>query len=103
LENLVACELMRQGMSLAYVKTPQGHEVDFLATAPDGSTQLIQVASDIAKTQTFEREIRALIGAAEDFPHTQKILISENQPPRGAVIPEEVKWLPAWRWLLHPA
>jgi hypothetical protein len=103
LENLVACELMRQGMSLAYVKTPQGHEVDFLATAPDGSTQLIQVASDIGTTQTFEREIRALLGAAADFPQTKKILISENQPPGGAVIPGEVKWLPAWRWLLHPA
>jgi uncharacterized protein len=101
LENLVACELARLGMSLAYVKTPQGHEVDFLATAPDGTTQLIQVAADLANTATFEREIRALLDAAEEFPQAQKILISEGPPPRRADIPDEVKLLPAWRWLLH--
>lgn len=102
LENLVACELMRQSRTLAYVKTTQGHEVDFLATAPDGSTQLIQVAADIGKMETFEREVRALLGATAEFPEAQKILISETQPPRGAIIPQEVKLLPAWRWLLHP-
>ncbi len=102
LENLVACELTRQGRTLAYVKTAQGHEVDFLATAQDGGTQLIQVAADIGKADTLEREIRALLGAAVEFPQAQKILISDSQPPRGAVIPDDVKLLPAWRWLLHP-
>lgn len=103
LENLVACELLRQGMSLAYVKTAQGHEVDFLATAQDGRAQLIQVASDLGKQETLEREVRALLGAAEEFPHAQKILIAESQPPRGAVIPSDVRLMSAWRWLLHPA
>ena len=102
LENLVACELLRQGMSLTYVKTTQGYEVDFLATAQDGRTLLIQVTSDLGKQETFEREIRALLGAAADFPQSQKILIAENQPPRGVVIPADVKLMPAWSWLLHP-
>ncbi len=102
LENLVACELQRRGMTLAYVKTPQGHEVDFLTTAPNGATQLIQVASNLDNPATFDREIRALLGAAPEFPRAQKILLSENPPPRNAVLPREVKWAPAWRWLLHP-
>ncbi len=102
LENLVACELMRHGMSLAYVKTQKGHEVDFLANAQDGHEQLIQVASELGKPETFEREVRALLGAGTEFPQAQKILIAETQPPRGAVLPSDVKLVPAWRWLLHP-
>jgi predicted AAA+ superfamily ATPase len=77
-ENMVACELLRQGMTLAYVKTAQGHEVDFLATAPDGSTQLIQVTSELDEMETFAREVRALQGAAPDFPQAKKLLISER-------------------------
>lgn len=38
-------------------------EVDFLATAPEGSAQLIQVAAEIGNRETFERKIRALQGA----------------------------------------
>lgn len=102
LENLVACELLRHGMSLSYVKTTQGHEVDFLATAPDGGTQLIQVASDLGKAETFEREVRSLLGAAAEFPEAKKVLIAESQPPRGQAIPNDVELVPAWRWLLHP-
>ena len=102
LENLVACELLRRGSSLAYVKTAQGHEVDFLATTADGSTQLIQLASDLSNRETFEREVRALLGAASEFPEAQKVLISESQPPRGTALPNDVKLVPTWRWLLHP-
>ncbi len=102
LENMVACELLRQNATLAYVKTAQGHEVDFLATSADGSTQLIQVAADIGNAATFEREIRALLGAAGEFPAARKILIAEGTPPRSAVIPEAIEILPMWRWLLDP-
>ncbi len=102
LENMVACELLRQNMSLAYVKTANGHEVDFLATSADGSTQLIQVAAEIGHMATFEREIRALQGAAAEFPTARKVLITEGTPPRGASTPEEIELLPIWRWLLDP-
>jgi predicted AAA+ superfamily ATPase len=53
LENIVACELLRQSVSVAYVETVQGHEVDFLATQSDGGTQLIQVAADGENESTF--------------------------------------------------
>jgi predicted AAA+ superfamily ATPase len=68
LENIVACELLRQGSSLAYVKTGRGHEVDFLATHTDGRTQLIQVAADIENESTLQRELRSLEGASKEFP-----------------------------------
>jgi hypothetical protein len=40
------------------VKTAQGHEVDFLSTSADGSTELIQVAAEVGNAATFDREIR---------------------------------------------
>lgn len=102
LENMVACELLRQGMSLAYVKTAEGHEVDFLATSADGSTQLIQVAAGIGNAATFESEVRALQGASAEFQAARKVLIADGTPPRGVNAPGGVEVRPLWRWLLDP-
>ena len=102
LENVVACELARRQMNLAYVRTSEGHEVDFLATAPDGSAQLIQVAAEIGNRDTFEREIRALQGAAAEFPKARKVLIAEGTPPAGIRVPDGIEILRMWRWLLEP-
>lgn len=85
-----------------HVKTAQGHEVDFLATSVDGSTQLIQVAAEIGNVATFEREIRALQGAAAEFPAARKVLIAEGTPPRDASMPKGIELLPMWRWLIDP-
>jgi predicted AAA+ superfamily ATPase len=101
LENIVACELLRRSKDLAYVKTQQGQEVDFLATSEDGTEQLIQVASNIDAIPTFERELRALMGAAVEHPRAEKLLLSETPPPRNVTLPPGVQWLPAWRWLLQ--
>lgn len=103
LENIVACELQRQSSSLAYVKTAEGHEVDFLATQADGSTQLIQVAADIQNEETLHREIRSLVGASAEFPASRKILLKEDVPARGLSLPEGIEVFPLWEWLLHPA
>lgn len=100
-ENLVACELARQSRDLAYVKTADGHEVDFLATAFDGSQRLVQVASDISEAATFGRELRALAGAAAEFPEAGRILLAETAPPSGADMPDGVRLIPVWRWLLE--
>jgi predicted AAA+ superfamily ATPase len=97
-----ACELARRRMNLAYVRTSEGHEVDFLATAPDGSAQLIQVAAEIGNRDTFEREIRALQGAAAEFPRARKVLIAEGPPPAGIRVPDGIEILRMWRWLLEP-
>lgn len=64
--------------------------------------QLTQVAAEIENGATFEREIRALQGAAEEFPAARKVLIAEGTPPRGRTVPEGVELLSIWRWLLDP-
>ncbi len=101
LENIVACELLRRSMSVAYVKTVQGYEVDFLVTESSGDTQLIQVAADVENESTFEREIRSLVGASKEFPEAKKILLVEDAPPRGFRFTEGVEVMPIWQWLLR--
>lgn len=102
LENIVACELMRRSLSLAFVKTVQGHEVDFLATQRGGGTQLIQVAANIENEATFQREVRSLVGASEEFPEARKILLMEGILPRGFSLPEGIEVIPIWQWLRCP-
>jgi len=86
-----------------YVKTAEGFEVDFLATAHDGGQRLILVAQDISTRATFDREVRSLLGAAAAFPEAARLLLAETDPPRGATVPDGVQWQPVWRWLLEAA
>lgn len=101
LENVVACELLRAGHRLAYVKTQDGHEVDFLATARDGTTTLVQVTADILDPKTLEREIRALEGAREEFPDAEPLLLLGNELPVGHKLPKGIRVATIWRWLLQ--
>jgi len=88
---------------LAYVKTVEGHEVDFLATQWEGGTQLVQVAADVDNESTFQREIRSLVGASEKFPEARKILLTEGILPRGFSLPEGIEVIPIWQWLRRPS
>ena len=101
LENVVACELLRAGRQLAYVKTPAGHEVDFLATARDGTTQLVQVAADVLDPKTLDRELRALDGAREEFPDAEPLLLLGSELPAATRLPKGVRVATIWRWLLR--
>lgn len=100
LENVVACELLRRGHQLAYVKTPAGHEVDFLATARDGSTQLVQVTADVLDPKTLERELRALEGARAEFPDAEPWLLVGSEQAAIGKLPKGVRSATIWRWLL---
>ncbi len=100
LENIVACELQRRCSELAYVKTVNGYEVDFLATGSDGSQHLIQVASQVSESSVLDRELRALADAAEEFSTAQQWLLIDDRLPRGAEIPASVTVLPLRQWLL---
>jgi predicted AAA+ superfamily ATPase len=100
LENLVACELVRRGMGLAYVRTAAGHEVDFLATDRNGNTQLIQVTADLLDRDTLERELRALAGAAVEHPGTEALLLVGSELPASITVPPNLQTMTIWRWLL---
>jgi predicted AAA+ superfamily ATPase len=84
---------------MGYVKTSEGHEVDFLVTGFDGSRQLIQVAADLTSSKTYEREIRALVEASKQFKNATTLLLCENPPPSGTTVPKSITILPVWQWL----
>jgi len=100
LETVVLLELERRGYEVAYTRTSQGYEVDFLASAPGMPLLLLQVAADVHEPQTYEREVRALVAAAQEHPRAQALLLTlESTPPRPG-LPASLEWRWAGEWLL---
>lgn len=100
LESVVFTELQRRGAEIAYVKTANGHEVDFLARYPDGSEELIQVCTSIDDPETRERECRALQDAGKDYPRAKQVILTlESRLPFPSV-PDPIHIQPAWGWMV---
>jgi len=75
LENAVFMELKSRGLSVDYVVTKSGFEVDFLAGEEQGVPELIQVCWSLDRPETADREFRAITEA-----------LDEGLAERGAVI-----------------
>lgn len=100
LETAVFVELQRRQAEVAYVKTPEGFEVDFLARHADGSEELLQVCVSVDDAETLAREVRALQAAAAAYPRARRLLLTlESRQPYPA-LPPGIEILPAWQWLL---
>jgi predicted AAA+ superfamily ATPase len=100
LETVVALELERRGAEVAYVRTPEGFEVDFLARHREGGEQLIQVCADLDAPGTRERETRSLLAAARDHPRATLHVVAlagESTPP----LPGQIRLHRATDWLLQ--
>ena len=100
LETCVMLELDRRGAEVGYVHTVGGYEVDFLARYPAGTEELIQVCASLDDPTTREREMRALLEAARQYPQASLHLVSLDVP---VVLdrPENVTVHAAGDWLLH--
>ena len=103
LETAVLIELERRRCEVTYVRTPQGHEVDFLARLDDGRTELIQVCADASNADTAARELRALQEASTMFPSADKRLLTRSSRGLPAQVPEGIEARPAYEWMLTPA
>ncbi|MBI4623841.1 MAG: ATP-binding protein [Verrucomicrobia bacterium] len=102
LETAVMLELERRGCETAYVRTPEGYEVDFLARPPEGGAQLIQVCADLADAATFEREVRALEAAARTHRRATRVLLTLAPEAMPAAVPAGIEVQSAAAWLLDP-
>ena len=99
LETAILIELLRRELDVDYVKTDEGHEIDFLARDYTGKETLIQVASDTSNAETLEREVRALIAESQRRPGAEALLITMDAlPPQ---VPAGVRWMAASEWLLQ--
>jgi predicted AAA+ superfamily ATPase len=101
LEVAVHNELLRRGAETAYVKTKDGHEVDFLSRNRDGSQWLIQVCADVDTPETLERELRGLREAAAEHPADRQLLLTAESRTPFPDVPSSVEITPAWRWMLE--
>ena len=100
LETAVLIELERRGMSVTYVRTPEGHEVDFLARGAAGEAELIQVSADPSDAAAAERELRALNEAGRLFPKAKRRLLTLTRDALPPKIPRGVEAQPAYEWML---
>jgi len=99
LETAVRVELERRGVSVTYVRSREGHEVDFLARRPGSEVELIQVSADLDDPATRERETRALLAAAFEYPDARLHLITLT-PESAQGLPAEITVHPAAGWFL---
>jgi predicted AAA+ superfamily ATPase len=100
LETAVLIELERRRAEVTYVRTPDGHEVDFLARVPDGRAELIQVSADTTDPATAERELRALQEAADAHPGAVSRLLTLTADAAPSKSAGEVRVQPVYAWLL---
>ena len=100
LECAVLLELERRRATATYVKTKSGFEVDFLARSPSGDLELVQVCVDASHPKTAERETRALVETAEQFPGAVKTLLVMARDGIPAQVPLGIRVQCAWEWML---
>ncbi len=100
LETAVLVELERRGLEVTYVRTPEGHEVDFLARRTGGETDLIQVCADASDPATAARELRALEEAARLFPKARRVLLTLTHDALPRLVPRGILAQPVYEWLL---
>lgn len=104
LETAVLIELQRRRCELAYVRTPDGFEVDFLATPLSGKPMLIQVCADLSQAEVREREFRAFESARAVYRKLPGLLLTVSSTDAAAaqqVAPPGVTVRPAWEWMLE--
>lgn len=99
LETAVRVELERRGVSVTYVRTREGHEVDFLSRRASGQAELIQVSADLDDPATRERETRALLAAAAEYASASLHLVTLT-PESAYGMPKQVTVHSAALWFL---
>ena len=101
LEVAVHNELRRRGAEVAYVKTGDGFEVDFLSRDADGGQSLIQVCAGFDDPATLAREVRALEAAAAEHHADRLLILTAESSVRFPSVAAPLQVLPAWQWMLE--
>lgn len=104
-ENAVAVELLRRtsgvpAACLHYWKDRTGREVDFVVREGGKVKELIQACYSVSSVEVKEREVGALVKAAEEFElEGGKVITLEfegEETRRGKLI----EFVPLWKWPL---
>ena len=101
LETVVYNELERRKAEVGYVRTPDGREVDFHSRFYGGKEELLQVCADPARTETRERELRALLEMKRERPRARLRLLVLDASQAAAMQTSGVMVQPVYQWLLE--
>ena len=101
LETAILLELERRGFEVAYVRTAEGFEVDFLAHRAGEAPLLVQACLESEGDETWTRELRALEAAAGSHPRARPFLVTLDAVPPSRPMPAGLTWAPAATWLLE--
>lgn len=101
LETAILLELERRGFEVAYVRTAEGFEVDFLAQRPGEAPLLVQACLESEGDETWQRELRALEAAAAAHPAARPFLVTLDAVAPSRPLPRGLTWAPAAGWLLE--
>ncbi len=96
IENVVFLELMRKGKTVYYWRDRYGYEVDFVIKKGLKPSQLIQVCWDLEKSDTKNREIRALLRAKKSLKVDKGLIISWDCEKEE----DDITYIPLWKWLI---
>ncbi|MCX6719135.1 MAG: ATP-binding protein [Candidatus Taylorbacteria bacterium] len=99
LETSIFLELKRRGREIFYYKD-SGMEIDFVTKDDKDALTLIQVCADISSVETREREIKALIKAADLLKTDKLLLITLDSEETILEGDHSIEVIPAWKWML---
>ena len=107
LENVVFIELLRHCakdyLDIYYYKaTPRAKEVDFVVCNQDKAVGLMQVAYDIDREKTFNREVTSLLNASEALHCNNLTLVAFTETRDISIQGKVVHVVSAVEWLLSP-
>jgi predicted AAA+ superfamily ATPase len=100
LENLIHTELKRRSKKIFYWKSKTGRELDFLVTEKGKPIEAIQACFELT-SKNKERELQALIGAAQELKVKKITIITYNQEEAIKEKGKTIQIIPAWKWLLE--
>lgn len=106
-ENTVAIELLRRkfylddSLEIYYWKNARQEEVDFVVKSGKKVRQLIQSSYSLDDFQTREREIRALLKAADELRCPDLLIVTADEEKTERHGERVIKIIPLWKWLLH--
>lgn len=103
LENLIFLELRRKFPEVYYYKTANNLEVDFLVKFGRKDLQLIQVADNLHRDKTRQKEINSLVKAMEELKLKTGLILTDDDEEEIKIPGKNINVMPVYKWILGEA